>query len=76
MIVLGNAFSNQGEEAINPLPPSEGRRAVDEAVYAETVSPSCEEYTLLKPAPDRCRSEYQSLIKPNEGMLCGAHLPY
>ena len=73
MIVLGNAFSNQGEEAINPLPPSEGRRAVDEAVYAETGSPSCEEYTLLKPAPDRCRSEYQNLIKPKEGMLCGAH---
>ena len=73
MIVLGNAFSNQEEEVIIPFPPFEGRRAVSEAVYAEIGSPSCEEYTLLKPAPDRCRSEYQSLIKPNEGMLCGAH---
>ena len=73
MIVLGNALSNQEEENIIPFLPSEGRRAVDEAVYAEIGSPLCEGYTLLKPAPDRCRSEYQSLIKPNEGMLCGAH---
>ena len=70
MIVLGNALFKQEAETIIPFPPSDSKPAVDEAGYAKVGSPIRKGYAFLKPAPERCRSEYQKLIKPNKGTLC------
>ena len=69
-MVLGNALFKQEVETIIPFPPSDTKPAVDEAGYAKVGSPIRKGYAFLKPAPERYRSEYQKLTKPNEGMLC------
>lgn len=63
---VGNALYNQEGETVLPYTPPEGQPSVDEAGYAKVGSPMRKGYAFLKPAPDRCRSEYQKLIKPNE----------
>ena len=73
LMVLGNALFKQEAETIIPFPPSDSKPAVDEAGYAKVGSPIRKGYAFLKPAPERCRSEYQKLVKPNEGTLCVVH---
>ena len=68
-LISGNSLYNQEDDAIITFAPSEAGPAIDEAGYAKVGSPIRKGYAVLKPASDRSRSEYQKLIKPNEGKL-------
>lgn len=64
-----NPLYNQEDETVITFAPWDGGTGTNEPGYARVGSPSGQSkgYACLKPPPTSCRSEYQKLLKPNEG---------
>ena len=64
-----NQLCNNDDDTVITFTTSGVASGGSEGGYARAGSPCRKGYTVLKPGPQRCKSDYQRLLKPGEGRI-------